>query len=65
MFAGDRHQPAIAEADLLLGLGGVLFLADGDELAALLDQPAVAGRIVGAEAHDHDRSTLGQLPRGP
>ena len=43
------------------GLGGVLFLADGDELAALLDQPAVAGRIGRAEADDHDRRALGEL----
>ena len=64
MAAGNRHQPAIAEADLLLGLGGVLFLADGHELAARLDEPAVAGWIVRTEADNHDRSTLGKLPAG-
>ena len=65
MAAGDRHQAAIAEFDLLLGLGGVLLLADGDELAALLDQPAVAGRIGRAEADDDDSRALGELlPRG-
>ena len=65
MAAGNRHQPAIAEVDLLLRLGAVLLLADGDELAVLLDQPAVAGRVGGAEADDDDGRAFRQLlPRG-
>src|SRR5690606_16703229 len=55
---------AIAEADLLLGLGGVLVLADGDEPAVLFDQAAVAGGIGRAEADDDDSCTLCELLAG-
>ena len=56
MVARDRHQAAIAEGDAPLGFRTVALLADGDERAVLLDQPAVACRIVRAESHhDHVR----------
>lgn len=64
LSAVDRHQPAVAPGDGALGIGRVLFLADGDEFAVLDEQTTVAGRAVGVEADDDDIAAIGKALAG-
>ena len=58
---GNCHQAAIAEIDLPLFVRSILVLADGRKLPVLLNQPPIAGRVSGSEAHDHNFRAACQL----
>ena len=43
--AGKRHDAAVAKIDCPLAWAGIGLLANGDQLVARRDEPAIAGRI--------------------
>ena len=57
-LAVERHHAGIAQRDLALLGAGVGLLADRDQLLALHQEPAVAGRIGGAEAEHGERGAV-------
>src|SRR5690606_15108829 len=54
LAAVDRHQSRIAEGDLALFRRGILLLPDRHQFAVLFEEPAIPGRLVGAETDDGD-----------
>ena len=56
--AVERHHAGIAQRDLALLGAGVGLLADRDQAVALHQQPAIAGRIGGAEAEHGERGAI-------
>ncbi|MNT19222.1 hypothetical protein D3C72_1544730 [compost metagenome] len=57
--AVDGHQSAVAPGDLAFLVGGILFLADRDQLAILDQKPPVTRGTVGMEADNGDIGTVG------
>ena len=57
-------MPALQKLDFSFLRGAVLLLADGSQLAAFFDQPAITGRIGRAETDDHDGGTFRQFQPG-
>src|SRR6185437_10664398 len=50
----EAHEPGVHQADLPLRLAGIGEFADGEQPAAFGDQPAIAKRVLGLEAHHDD-----------
>src|SRR6478735_7018083 len=60
LFAGERHEAAIAEADLALFARGVALLPDRSKFVALHDQPPVSCGIGRLEPEHRHGRTFGQ-----
>ena len=60
VFAGKRHDAAVAQIDFALAWAGIGLLADGNQLVARRDQPAVAGRIGRPKRQHRNGCALGE-----
>ena len=65
LLAVERHHAGVAQRDLALRVAGIVLLADRNQPAAFHQQPAIAGRVGGAEAEHGKRGTLGQRRAQP
>ena len=61
----EAHDAGIAERERALRLARVLLLADGGEPSPVVEQqPAIAGRVLGLEADDHEIGAAIEARRG-